>query len=141
MEDAAVNLLRQEARGFLCLSASTLSGGDLQPIGVRRLLSLLRRVALAHGPTYVFEPDDEGLRRRVAHSFETLLGRMFSLGAFAGRVPEEAFQVIVHPVTAQRPPGSGRLVVELRVAPSHPLRFLSVRLVQAGDRSLRVEGI
>jgi phage tail sheath protein FI len=34
----------------------------------------------------------------------------------------------------------GRFVVELRVAPSVPMRFLSVRLVQAGERLAATEG-
>jgi phage tail sheath protein FI len=33
----------------------------------------------------------------------------------------------------------GRLIVELKVAPSRPLAFLTVRLVRTGDGSLQVE--
>src|SRR5207248_7921803 len=45
--EAQVNLIRQEPRGFLALSADTLSADDsLRPINVRRLLILLRRLAL-----------------------------------------------------------------------------------------------
>ena len=41
----------------MVLSADTLSDDpDLRPINVRRLLILLRRLALRLGATYVFEP-------------------------------------------------------------------------------------
>ena len=33
----------------------------------------------------------------------------------------------------------GRFIVELRVAPSLPMSFLTVRLVQSGDRTLVME--
>ena len=38
---------------------------DVRPINVRRLLALLRRAALLHGTRYVFEPNDDSLRRRI----------------------------------------------------------------------------
>ena len=47
---AQINLVRQEPRGFLALSADTLSDDEeLRPINVRRLLILLRRAALRLG--------------------------------------------------------------------------------------------
>jgi hypothetical protein len=137
LQDARVNLVRQEPAGFLCLAADTLSADDdLRPIGVRRLLALLRRVALLQGPTFAFEPDDGGLRQRVQRAFEALLARLLELGAFAGATRDEAFQVVVDDASDQ-----GRLVVDLRVAPSRPLAFLTVRLVHTLGRGLVVEGV
>jgi hypothetical protein len=34
----------------------------------------------------------------------------------------------------------GRFILELRVAPSLPMRFITVRLVQSGERSQVIEG-
>ena len=139
--DVRVNVIRQEARGFLPLSANTLSDDpDLGLINVRRLLSLLRRLALREGATYVFEPHDAAFERLVQRGFEGLLTHMFERGAFAGRTSDSAFQV--NTSTSLNPARSieqGRFIVELRVAPSLPMSFLTVRLIQSGDRTLVTE--
>ncbi len=137
-QDEQLNLLRREPQGFLCLNSDTLSEDeDLRPINVRRLLSLLRRLALRLGATYVFEPNDGGFRRRVQRGFESMLGYMYSRGAFKGATPESGYRVVtdstVNPAASV---DQGRFVVELRVAPSLPMRFLTVRLIQTGDRAL-----
>jgi hypothetical protein len=137
---AGVNVVARRPAGFVPLDADTLSADDsLAPIGVRRLLILLRRLALRHGTTYVFEPHDERFRSMVRRTFETLLGQLYQRGAFAGAVPSEAFRVVADDSVN---PGSladaGRFVVELRVAPAQPLQFLRVRLVQSGSGDLTV---
>jgi hypothetical protein len=139
LQDAQVNLVRHEPGGFLWLAADTLSGdGDVRSIGVRRLLQTVRRLALRHGDLMAFEPNDAIARRAVRRSFQTLLGRMFELGAFAGRAPDEGFRVDTPSSAADR--DHGRLVVELRVAPAHPLAFLTVRLVRTGAGKVSVDG-
>ena len=134
---AAVNLLRQEPDGFLALAADTLSTDpDLVPIGVRRLLVLLRRAALELGAAGVFEPNGPSFRRRVERGLEALLDGLWRRGALAGDAPDEAFQVVADEVL--NPPSAvdlGRLVVELKVAPSLPLEFLTLRLVRSDDRA------
>ncbi|MCP3137366.1 hypothetical protein [Pyxidicoccus xibeiensis] len=141
LQEAQVNVVRQEPRAFLTLSADTLATDpELRPIHVRRLLSLLRRSALRLGATYVFEPNDASFRRRVQYGFEVLLGELFIQGAFAGKTPATAFQVVTGdalntPTQAEQ----GRFFVDLKVAPSQPLTFLSVRLVQSGERGLVTE--
>lgn len=136
--EAQINLIRQEPRGFLALAADTLSGdGDLRPLNVRRLLILIRRLALRLGATYVFEPHSGAFRRAVQRGFEAMLEEMFGRGAFAGRTTDTSFQVVTDEVL--NPPHSvdqGRFIVELRIAPSQPLEFLTIRLVQTGDRTL-----
>jgi hypothetical protein len=142
LQEAQVNVVRQEPQGFLCLAADTLSLDDeLRPINVRRLLMLLRRLALRLGPTYVFEPDGDALRRMVQRGFESALGYLFERGAFAGGTAETSFQVVAGTgPTAAADAELGRFVVELRVAPSRPLTFLTVRLVQTGDSGQVTEG-
>jgi hypothetical protein len=137
LADAQVNQVRREPLGFLTLSEDTLSSEpDLVPMHVRRLLILLRRAALKLGSSYVFEPNDAAFRRLVQRSFEALLERLYARGAFAGASESAAFQVVTDagPATA-RDAAAGRLSVDLRVAPSAPLAFLTVRLVQSGDQS------
>lgn len=141
LQDAQVNIFRHEPRGFLSLGADTLSRDiDLRPINVRRLLILLRRLALRLGETYVFEPNDDSFRRLVQRGFEATLDRMFARGAFAGRTAATSYQVVTD--DSLNTPASvdqGRFIVELRVAPSLPLTFITVRLIQTNDRSLVTE--
>jgi phage tail sheath protein FI len=134
--EGRVNVVRRLPDRFAAQSQDTLDvTGELRPVNVRRLLDLLRRACLLHGPAYVFEPNDGVLRRGVQRGFEALMERLFGLGAFAGRRADEAFRVSA--VTAA---DLATLTVELRVAPARPLTFLTVRLVHDGERGLRVEG-
>ena len=134
--DIPVNWIFREPRGFLTLSADTLSlDDDLVPISVRRLLGLLRRMALDRGQPLVFEPNGDALRRLVQSEFAEMLGDLFRRGAFAGRTPDQSFQVVVNQQA------EATLIVELRVAPSVPLKFLTVRLVQTDDRRLQLESV
>lgn len=135
-ERTPVNVVLQEPRGFVSLTASTLAmDPELEPIHVRRLLALLRRAALKLGANYTFEPNSPGLHRAVQRSFEQLLGGLLQRGAFAGAGREDSFQVVL-PSSPDAGEGQGRLLVELRVAPSSPLTFLNIRLVQREDQGL-----
>ena len=126
-----VNLVRPLPRGVAPLSAETLASGALRPLNVRRLLILLRRLALREGRRFTFDSNSAALRRRITVAFEGLLTGMFERGAFAGSKPAEAFQVRADDaVNPSESVDRGRLLVELRVAPSQPLAFLTVHLVQ-----------
>jgi len=141
LQDALINIVRQEPRGFLVLDSDTLSADeDLQEIGVRRLLILLRRQALQLGVTYVFEPNSAAFRRAVDRGFTEMLDGMFERGAFAGANPATSYQVATD--SSLNTPQSvdlGRFIIELRVAPSLPMRFLTIRLVQTSDRTHALE--
>jgi hypothetical protein len=139
LQAAQVNLVRQEPRGFLCLSEDTLSPDpDLRPVNVRRLLILLRRLALKRGAEYVFEPNDDVFRRSVERGFGRLLDDLYRRGALTGSSPREAYRVVVADGSLNTAWGveQGRLLVELKVAPSRPLTFLTVRLVQTPNQGL-----
>ncbi len=138
---AQVNLVRQDPRGFLLLSANTLStSDDFRPINVRRLLILLRRLAMRAGNDYVFAPNNRTFHRLVQRTFEQLLGRLYSRGAFAGNTAAAAFQVVTDSsVNTAVSLEQGRFIVELRVAPSRPMVFITVRLVQTGAEDLVIQ--
>ncbi|HEY0461040.1 MAG TPA: hypothetical protein VGC97_18030 [Pyrinomonadaceae bacterium] len=140
-QDNLINLVRQEPRGFLVLDSDTLCDDlDWRSINVRRLIGLLRRLAVKHGAEYVFEPNDERFRRQVERGFSELLDLMFVRGAFAGNTPANSYQVVIgETVNNFQSIEQGRFIVELRVAPSLPLKFVTVRLIQAGGRSNVVE--
>jgi hypothetical protein len=141
LQRAGINLVRQEPRGFMVLSADTLSqAADLRPINVRRLLILLRRLALREGARYAFEPNNQAFRRLVQTGFETLLENLYVRGAFAGATAADAYRVITDDtVNPPRSVEQGRFVVELRVAPSQPLKYLTIRLVQTSERTFVTE--
>ena len=132
--EARVNPIVQQPQGFVAMDAVTLHPGDeFGELHVRRLLILLRRLALREGAAYVFRPNDDALRRLVERQFEQVLGDLFVRGAFAGQRHEEGYVVVAdQTVNTAQGRDAGRFVVELRVAPSHPLMFLTVRLVQEG---------
>ncbi|VVB89327.1 Uncharacterised protein [uncultured archaeon] len=140
---AGINLIRQEPRGFLIMIASTLSKDPrLSLINVRRLLILLRRLALREGAIYTFQPNDGHFRRLVRHRFEMLLGNMFMRGAFAGRTPEESFRVVADSsINTIQSIEVGRFIIELQVAPSLPMTFITVRLVQTGNYGLMIKEV
>jgi hypothetical protein len=138
--DNQVNVIREDPRGFMVMSAMTLSpDAALKAVNVRRLLILLRRLALREGMNYVFQPNTGDFRRSVQRGFEHLLARMYALGAFAGDSPQTSFQVVTGP-SVNTPPSleQGRFIVELKVAPSRPMSFIVVRLVQTHDEGLSI---
>ncbi len=141
LQDAQINLLRNDPRGFFALSADTLAlDAELRLINVRRLLILLRRMALRRGTMYVFEPNGPVLRRSIQRGFDLLLTELFNRGAFAGATPAQSFRVVTDEgVSPRGSVDAGRLFVELRVAPSLPMRFIAVRLSQSGERLSVVE--
>jgi hypothetical protein len=138
LDEQPVNRVRAEARGLMAMSADTLTADpDLVPVNVRRLLILLRRVALSIGNAFVFEPNGPKLARMVQRRFTSLLDGLYQQGAFAGASASQAYRVVTD--ASVNPPASvdlGRFVVELQVAPSWPLSFLTVRLVQTGNQVL-----
>ena len=132
---AAINPIVKQGLVFSVLDALTLSeDADTRPINVRRLMSLLRRLALKRGALFVFEPNSDALRRAIDHRFRNWLGTLFARGAFAGATPSEAFRLRVDSTlnTAQSI-DAGRLIIEIAVAPAQPMRFLTVRLTQSGE--------
>ena len=141
--EARLNVILNVARGFLAQSEDTLGGErSLDRIHGRRLMILLRRLALREGQRAVFEPHSPQLQRQLRHQFERVLGELFHRGAFEGQDERDAFRVVVDDTNNR--PGSvdrGQLFVELQVAPVAALTFLTVRLVTAGAGRLTVEEV
>lgn len=132
--DARANLLRQQPGAFTTISAHTLATDPvLLQVSVRRLLILLRKIALAEGARYVFDTNTDRFRQLVRMRFERILGQLASLGALA------AFQVVTAGgVNTPDDIDNGRLIVQLQVAPTSPVEFITVSLVRAGESLLDV---
>jgi phage tail sheath protein FI len=131
--DERINMVRRMPLGFMLQDNDTLSDEpEWKELTVRRLMILLRRIAIEQGNTYVFEPHGPMLRRAVENHFGRCLDDLQRRGAFAGRNSQQSFnlQVDARPGNADL----GRLEVEIGVAPSVPMRFLTLRLLQQGGR-------
>lgn len=140
---AGVNPIVPDPRGFVIWGSFTQSPeAELEELNVRWLLILLKRFALREGQGYIFAPHGPAFRRRVKQQFEQFLARLFSRGAFSGRVPAEAYQVVIDDtINTRSDVEQGRFVVELRVAPAQPVTFITVRLVQFESGLLAVQEV
>jgi uncharacterized protein len=132
--DTHANLLRQQPGAFITLSAHTLATDPmLLQVSVRRLLILLRKIAIAEGARYVFDTNTDRFRQLVRMRFERILGLLTSQGAIL------AFQVVTAGgVNTPDDIDNGRLIVQLQVAPTSPIEFITVSLVRAGESLLDV---
>ena len=127
--DAHANLVVHPPGTFSMLSAHTLTDEPaLLQVSVRRLLILLRKLALQAGQRYVFEVDDDRFRQLVRMRFDQILGALVQRGALA------AYQIVLD-ASGQ---DDGRLVVQLQVAPTSPVEFITVTLVRSGEGLLDV---
>ena len=128
------NVLVHQPGAFVALSAHTLCADPaLLQLSVRRLLILLRKIALQRGMRYVFAVNTDRFRQMVRRSFERLLTALTQLGAIVN------FQVVTGGgVNSPDDIDNGRLIVRLLVAPSNPVEFITVTLVRAGEELLDV---
>lgn len=138
-----INVIRQAPSGYILLSANTLSiNSEYREINVRRLMSLLLRVALREGDRYVFEPNNAVFQERVQQHFETVFAKLFKRGAFAGSTASQAYRVVTDSsVNTAQSIEHGRFIVELHVAPSRALKFIRIRLLQSGPDQLQVQEV
>jgi phage tail sheath protein FI len=129
------NLIRPEAFDFRVMSAHTLSDERaLLQLSVRRLMILLRKLAIERGMEFVFENNHERFREGVRVMLTELLQFMYERGAFAGVTAAQAFRVITDAsVNTPQSVDQGRFIVQIQVAPAQPLEFMTVQLVRTGE--------
>lgn len=142
IEAAFANPIEVRPRGIAATRASTLSDDpDWESIGVRRLFILLRRLARREGERYVFEANDLTLRRSLERSFDALLQRLMQRGAFRGASAAESYRLrTASGARASEEIERGECSLEICVAPSRPLRFLTLRVLRAGEQLTIEEG-
>lgn len=135
------NLVRREAKDFRPMSAHTLSDERiLLQISVRRLLILLRKMALALGMNFVFESNHERFREGARVLLSDMLRQLHARGALAGQTAAQAFRVVTD--ASVNPPQSveqGRFVAQLQVAPSQPMEFITVLLSRSAEETQLTE--
>jgi len=138
LEAAGANPLELSVRGISATRANTLSlEPDWESIGVRRLLILLRRLARREGERFAFEPNDMGLRRSLERSFDALLQRLMQRGAFRGVDAGQSYALrTASGAAALDEIERGECSLLIQVAPSRPLRFLTLHVLRAGEALL-----
>ena len=66
--------------------------------------------------------------------------QLFTRGAFAGDTADSSYQVVTDDtINTAYDFDQGRFRVDLKVAPAWPMSFITVRLVQEGERSTATE--
>lgn len=130
---ARINTVRLAPTGFIASDSFTLSPEhDWDQVNVRRLMSLLRRVAIRRGAPFVFEPNGDVVRRAVERIFGHMLDDMVQRGAIVGKGAGDSYRLSVSAENRDRM--NGKLVIEIAVRPSQPLRFLTLVFAQSGER-------
>jgi hypothetical protein len=126
-----VNVLRRQPGRYTLMSADTLSQQTiLEPISVRRLLIYLRKLLLRRAEEYVFETNNARFRRLVQTTLARELERLFEQGAL------HAYEVDVSDRLDDL--YRGRLLVEIKIAPTAPIEFITVALLRAGENLLQI---
>jgi len=142
IESAGANPIEMRPGGISATRAATLWNvdPDWQAIGVRRLFILLRRLARREGERYTFEPNDLTLRRSLERCFDTLLQQLMQRGAFSGARASDSYLLrTASGVRASEEIERGECSLEIRVAPSRPLRFLTLRVLRSGEQMILEE--
>jgi hypothetical protein len=133
LNNEGINGLRSlPGRGTRTWGARTLSEDpDWRYVNVRRLFIMLRR-ALEEGTQWsVFEPNVRRTWEQMRDMVSDFLKRLWELGYFAGKSPEESYFVVCDETT--NPPevtDQGRMVIHIGVAPALPAEYLMFRVVQ-----------
>jgi Bacteriophage tail sheath protein len=133
--DRGLNPVRRRPAGFAATAAHSVSPDrTLLQLSVRRLLILVRKLALREGNRLVFEPDNERFRAQVEATFMRVLERLRVSGAL------HAYQVVVEPLATRTLADEGKVRIDLKLAPTSPIEFVTVTLLRAGEGLLQVQG-
>jgi phage tail sheath protein FI len=129
-----MNIVRRQPGRYALMSALTLSRDyQFRQLSVRRLLILLRKLALREGQRYVFETNNERFRALVQTYFENILNRILERGGL------EAFQVVTNEeVNTRNDYDNGRFIIALKVAPTLPIEFITITMLRSGNDALTI---
>jgi hypothetical protein len=128
-----INCIRRFQEGIMVWGARTIADGssEMRYLNVRRLMDMLEKSIFKSTSWIVFESNTESLWKRVRHSVNDFLMRVWRDGALMGATPEEAFFVKCDRET--NPPEeveAGVLTIQVGVAPVRPAEFVVFRIAQ-----------
>jgi hypothetical protein len=129
-----MNIVRRQPGRYALMSALTLSRDyQFRQLNVRRLLILLRKLALREGQRYVFETNNERFRTLVQTYFENVLNRLLERGGL------QAFQVVTNEeINTQNDYDNGRFLIALKVAPTLPIEFITITMLRSGNDTVSI---
>jgi uncharacterized protein len=128
-----VNCIRRfPGRGIRMWGARTISSGPLwKYVSVRRLFIFLEASIYNSTQWVVFEPNDRKLWARVQQTVTLFLRTQWREGALFGAKEEEAFSVVGGEATmTENDIMTGRLIIEVGIAPVRPAEFVIFRIFQ-----------
>ena len=130
-----VSLFGFTPAGIRLLSdVTTFPGESYRPAPVNRLVSVISRAARHFGETHVFESNGPRLWGALERTIRNLLTKLWSLGAFEGATPAEAFNVRCSRDTmTQNDIDLGRIIGVVSFQAAASIELITVTLtVQAG---------
>lgn len=129
LNPASINAIRNfPGRGIRIWGARSLaapSQSEWRFVHARRLVSMLEEAIEDSMQWTTFEPNDETLRRTLAHSLTVFLESIWRTGGLQGTTPSQGFYVKCD--ETNNPPAvinAGQLVCEIGVAVAAPMEFI-----------------
>ena len=118
--------------GYVVMGARTLKAGYIDKyVPVRRSLIYLRKSLTDLTQFAIFEPNNEGLWRRIDATVSSFLTQFWSQGGLRGATPSQAFFV---KVDAENNPqyliDQGQVNIEVGVALQRPAEFVIIKIGQ-----------
>ncbi|GAA2014964.1 phage tail sheath subtilisin-like domain-containing protein [Catenulispora yoronensis] len=134
----SVNCLRQRpVVGNVVWGARTMKGADFEPDGewryvpVRRLALFIEESLFRGTQWVVFEPNDEPLWSSIRLNVGAFMNNLFRQGAFQGRTPREAYQVVCDATNnPQNDIDRGIVNIQVGFAPLKPAEFVIIHIQQ-----------
>jgi hypothetical protein len=129
-----INVALARPGRFTTLSAYTLSDNpQLLQISVRRMLIFLRKLVLHEGYRFAFESNTERFRRTVQIHFEQLFNQLVRTGSLAGFVVDTSDSLNTFERVER-----GQFIIEIKVALTYPVEYITITLLRTGDNLLDV---
>jgi len=128
-----INCIREfKGRGIRIWGARTISSDpEWRYINVRRLFNMVEH-SIENGTQWVvFEPNDQGLWKKITRNIKAFLSRIYMSGALFGSSPDKAFFVKCDDET--NPPeviDAGQVICEIGMCPVKPAEFVIFRIGQ-----------
>ena len=140
MAGKSINVIRPfPGIGTLVWGARTLDGNsqDWRYINVRRTLIMLEQSLKLAARNYVFEPNDSSTWITLKGMFNNFLFNYWRLGALAGAVPDQAYDVQVGLGSTMTPNDilDGIMRISVKVAIVHPAEFIVITFQQQQQQS------
>lgn len=125
-----VTLVGPSPTGVRMLSDVTTSlSPSHRSASVGRLTAAILRAARQLGGTLVFEPSGPELWRKIEGRLDSLLADFYAAGALLGATRRDAWSVRCdETTTTPNDLDNGRVLVEVRFAPAHPIGLITVVL-------------